>query len=247
MLQLMNLTNKNPHLDQIQKCFVANDKLYIFKEYDVNTRPLTSLLLSDPQPMNETRAMALFFQMFIGVAHIHNHSHAHRNLTVDNLLFSLRNNRLIVSGMELVCHKDLHEDQHMRNADPKFRPPEIKLFHKEVSAGYDPRSGDIWALGVILYMLMTKNVLFQMANVRDPKYRRFVNIHRESLRSFIREADPQFTVSEGVMVLLENMLQIDPTKRWDFQRILRHEPIQELLKQSNARTAAAASAASRKK
>jgi serine/threonine protein kinase len=131
----------------------------------------------------------------------------------------------------------------MRNADPKFIPPEINFLEGKPCFGYDPRSGDIWALGVILYMLIANKVLFQMANVRDTKYRRFRNFHNGSFRSFIQEADPQFTLSKGVMVLLENMLQIDPTKRWNIQQILRHDPIQELLKRSNAHVPVATTAA----
>jgi serine/threonine protein kinase len=91
---------------------------------------------------------------------------------------------------------------------------------------YDARASDIWALGIILYMLLTKRCLFRCANILDERYLAYRNAH--SLESYLQQIDPEFffKVNYQLISLLSQMLSIDPRKRPNYETILDHPCLQ---------------------
>lgn len=91
----------------------------------------------------------IFRQICYGVQYLHNHGFAHRDLKPENVLVDeMLNCKLCDYG--LICEVKKSTLSTTKYGTLPYMSPE--MIHK---ATYDARAADVWALGVILYVILT--------------------------------------------------------------------------------------------
>jgi len=91
--------------------------------------------------------------------------------------------------------------------------PEILYGH-----AYNPFQVDVFAAGVILFVLYSGHPPFNEAHEKDPYYRAFVKDNKK-FWNFHSTQNKKRHYSEEFKQLLNNMLSIDPKKRASFEEI----------------------------
>lgn len=112
-----------------------------------------------------------------------------------------------------------------------YAPPEC--FYATLSQGqYDPRSGDIWACGVMLFTLAFHQVLFTQAHHQRDTQERFKVLYKDPQHGMRRVLQEMLTStvchSEPLLVdLLCAMLRLVPQERLTIEQVLQHPWFQQ--------------------
>lgn len=99
---------------------------------------------------------------------------------------------------------------------PLYKAPEIYM-----GRPYSGEIADLFALGVILYILINHNPPFTEANPTNPYYKRLI----QNPQAFWKSAaahKPEGYFTPDFMDIVEKMLALDLSNRLDFQQILEH-------------------------
>lgn len=102
--------------------------------------------------LNEEQSFAVFSQIVKGVKHMHDHNVAHRDLKLTNILIDEEYTVKIID-FGFAC--EANEKHKMYCGTPSYMAPEI--VEKKI---YMPKPVDIWAMGVILFKLLTGEYAF---------------------------------------------------------------------------------------
>jgi serine/threonine-protein kinase len=130
---------------------------YIVMEYLEGNDVFSELAARGPLPIQE--AIDLVLQACEGLAEAHSLGFVHRDLKPENLFLAVQPDRsLVLKILDFGITKQMHGSPHRRRmtlaacpiGSPQYMPPEQMLGLPDV----DQRA-DIWALGVILYELLT--------------------------------------------------------------------------------------------
>lgn len=85
---------------------------------------------------------------------------------------------------------------------------------------FNPFLVDIWAVGVILFVMLTGIYPYDIAMVKDPKY---VSIKEGNLSHLLSNSYNINYLSENVIDLINKILREDPVERLKLDEILNHE------------------------
>eukprot|EP00043_Microstomoeca_roanoka_P006153 m.60635 g.60635 ORF g.60635 m.60635 type:complete len:651 (+) comp13297_c0_seq4:1084-3036(+) len=101
-----------------------------------------------------------FAQLLSAVDYLHQSDIAHRNIKLEHLLvFPNQTIKLIGFGFSAQVQEASLQDADSIVVDsPHYSPPEYFL---HVYADYDPRSADIWAMGVVLFAMLRATMPFR--------------------------------------------------------------------------------------
>lgn len=102
--------------------------------------------------LNEEQAYAIFVQIVKGVKYMHEHNVAHRDLKLTNILIDDEYTVKIID-FGFACAAD--EKHKMYCGTPSYMSPEV--VEKRL---YNPKPVDVWAMGVILFKLLTGEYAF---------------------------------------------------------------------------------------
>lgn len=112
-----------------------------------------------------------------------------------------------------------------------YAPPEC--FYATLSQGaYDPRSGDVWACGVMLFTLAFHQVLFSQAHHQRDTQERFKVLYKDPQHGMRRLLQELLTStvchSEPLLMdLLCAMLRLVPQERLTIEQVLQHPWFQQ--------------------
>jgi serine/threonine protein kinase len=92
----------------------------------------------------------LFKQIAEGIEYLHSQNIAHRDIKLDNILIEDKTNivKIIDFGFSVMCSSI--QKLKIFCGTPSYMAPEITM-KKE----YDGKTVDMWALGVLLYVMLT--------------------------------------------------------------------------------------------
>lgn len=172
---------------------------------------------------SEGQARYIFRQILNALHFLHSNNVAHRDIACDNILINFQSEctcKLIDFGLSVLVERDPLTGEVAKVpfindiGKDKYRAPEVYRQDSPV----DILKGDIWAAGVILYMLLGKGATpCEEAYMMYSNYRK---IKRGKLRQVLQEAN--LVISENAMDLLERMLKVDPEERISTAEILQH-------------------------
>lgn len=111
---------------------------------------------------SEGKAKMIFSQLVKGVGYLHSKGIVHLDLKLDNILIDLSN---VVKIVDFGFSRSLVEPDQLLElicGTPYYMGPEL-LSKKH----YLGQPADVWALGVILYVLLQKELPFKGNSVRD--------------------------------------------------------------------------------
>ena len=96
---------------------------------------------------------------------------------------------------------------------PNYIAPEVL----QSSEPFDGFAVDVWAAGIILFIMLVGLPPFEWAHDEDP---RFKMITRGNLRAMLRQWNR--TISDDAAELLQNMLRKDPRDRLSLMEVMDH-------------------------
>ena len=209
---------KHPNIIQMYDHFIVDKHyLYIFMEYASGGDLSKHLELFGPFIEDECRVW--FEQILTGVSYLHQQKIAHRDLKLQNILLDGHKKAFISDfGLSQVSSRSdrpgrkggVQWSRSYCGTYPYMSPEIIKSYARPVY--YDPFVADIWALGVILFLLFNKNYPF------NPQSKRFL----ESMLSRSMNWNSYQTPSTGLKQLLNSIFEPDPDLRIRIKHLSQH-------------------------
>jgi len=167
---------------------------------------------------DERTARFYFQQLIEGLEACHNAGITHRDMKPENLLFDSNFNLKIMDfGFSiLLTGRDGTGMLHTKVGTQNYMAPEIHA-HKP----YSGVNVDLFAAGIILFIMYSHNPPFGRADTRDPYYRLLVNNEARFWDMHSRNK-PQNFYSEGFKDLIRRMLALEPENRPSISEIRQH-------------------------
>lgn len=147
----------HPNLIRYQNYFMDEDRLYFAMElYHCN---LLSFISNTNLKSSKTLIKQIFKQICLGVQHLHSEDYSHTNLKLEHVLIKKEDTIrvVLIDFNNMVKCKDgdkITKRELIRN--PNYAAPELLM-----DKPYEPKPADCWALGTILYTLITGRLPFR--------------------------------------------------------------------------------------
>lgn len=146
---LMTLDHEN--ILKLQTAFLINQEIAIITEY-IPGGELGKYLEKQEDPMTELQACAVMHELVKAIVYVHYKKILHRDLKLENILLQDSKNpcsvKIIDFGLASLCSND----EYGMSGTLLYSPPELLSGKSKKSSN----KTDIWSLGIILYILLTK-------------------------------------------------------------------------------------------
>lgn len=155
-----------------------------------------------------------FTQLINAVGFMHSQGVAHRDIKPENLVLdSAGNLKLTDFGLACVFKKKTGPKKKCTKScgSPPYAAPEI------VSESYDPSICDIWSAGVVLFVLLTGKIAWEMPVMEDKDFAYYIKNKGEILIS------PWNKIDLGALSLLRKILVVDVDERITIEKIKQHQ------------------------
>jgi len=210
---------KHANIVRLEEYFFCGEKLYIVEEC-LSGGELYSKVLQ-MQGIPENAAQEIFSQLALAVKYMHRANIVHRDIKPENILFVDQKSlkvKLIDFGFSRSM-KGSFANSFLGTGG--FLAPEIRL---EVHGSESPlytKAVDIWALGCVLYVMISACMPFDDSLYQRPK------------SDFELRFQPQkrwVSVSLELKDLLKRMLHPEPLRRYNASEVVQHAWVQQALK-----------------
>lgn len=185
--------------------------------------------------MDEQKARVWFRQILEGLLHFQLKGVCHRDLSLENIMMDDEGNLVIIDmGMSLRvpytdpsnigCVTDVSEGTERRLILSQGQVGKLMYMAPEVVERDDVFDGfaiDLWAAGVILFVLLVGMAPFKLANESDTRY---AKIAKGELQELL--VGHGITLSADACDLLQNMFWHDPRQRLSLSQVLHHPWVQ---------------------
>ena len=193
-------TFKHKNIIKIYNSYFTNNSLYIVMEYAKGGELLSVI---KENGLNETQCKFYFMQIYSAIQYIHSQNVIHRDLKPENILFLDEEKTklvLIDFGISGISNGNNHDV--IKAGTIKYMPPEMceeNNYSSNVKI-------DMWALGIILYLLFYGKYPFDGKNLDQI-------IERIIKKNLIFPKNKK--ISETLYKLINGLLQKNPEKRID--------------------------------
>jgi NIMA (never in mitosis gene a)-related kinase len=150
-------TFHSPHIVQYHESFFEAHNLYIVMEFCANGDLYRFLKSRGNKLLPETLVWTFFLQILLGMQHVHANKILHRDLKTMNLFLDAAN-RVKIGDLGVARLLGTHSLARTVVGTPYYLSPELCK-----GEPYDDKS-DVWALGCILYELITLRPPFTANN-----------------------------------------------------------------------------------
>ncbi|XP_034284872.2 serine/threonine-protein kinase Chk2 isoform X1 [Pantherophis guttatus] len=173
-----------------------------------------------PARLSERTCKLYFYQMLLAVQYLHKHGIIHRDLKLENVLLSSREENCLVKITDFGQSKIIGETSLMQTlcGTPDYLAPEI--LHFAGTAGYG-RSVDCWSLGVILFMCLSGYPPFSKKSARPSLTEQITSGNYCYIEEVWKD------ISRDAFDLVQKFLVVDPTKRLKIEEALEHPWLQD--------------------
>lgn len=220
---LQFLGNDHPHVQGQIECVQDQHNIYSVMNLCTGGELLDFITLNR---LSERQARSIFKHIVSGVEHIHSKGMTHRDLSLENILLTHDGYcKIIDLGQSLRVPVDTLSGQALEMpplgmcGKLPYRAPEV--FHNKPFHGF---AIDIWALGIILFMLLTSQ---QPVDYPDQLCDRYTYIVSGELQSLLTQWG--LPVSERATDLIQSILREDPAERLTLSLIKAHPWMTESL------------------
>lgn len=196
----------HPNIVRLEEVYESHSEIYLVQELCLGGELFDRL---DEQPdyhYTEAECARLVGQLLCAVRYLHSKGIIHRDLKLENFLFSstAKDSELKMIDFGLSKHFRYGEVQHEAVGTPYTVAPEV------IKGSYDERC-DIWAIGVIAFLLLSGEPPFGGCGGPEPLMTVRSNILAGSF-SF-EPAEIWDLVSQGAKDFITSLLVTDPQKR----------------------------------
>lgn len=155
-----------------------------------------------------------YFKQLIGaISFLHLKGIAHRDIKPENILLDGEGN-LKLADFGLACvFKTKDGERYLRKScgSPPYMAPEI------IGDKYMANLTDIWSCGVLLYVLLTGETLWEEPSKNDPDFVYYTKNYAE-----IHHHHPWLKLSTEVVAFLKAVLKVNPQERLSMDKIRKH-------------------------
>ncbi|XP_064147799.1 maternal embryonic leucine zipper kinase isoform X4 [Loxodonta africana] len=196
---------RHQHVCQLYHVLETANKIFMVLEYCPGGELFDYIISQDRLSEEETRVV--FRQIVSAVAYVHSQGYAHRDLKPENLLFDEYHNlKLIDFGL---CAKPKgNKDYHLQTCCGSLAYAAPELLQGKSYLGSE---ADVWSMGILLYVLMCGFLPFDDDNV--------MALYKKIMKG--KYEVPKWP-SPSSILLLQQMLQVDPKKRISVKNLLSH-------------------------
>ena len=214
----------HPNITKILEMFEDEKYFLIIMEY-INGGNLFSFVKKRKR-LSEKTAKFLFRQIILGIQHIHSKNIVHRDIKLENILIDLNNNIKICDfGISLILNS-LSDKLYDKCGTPMYMAPEILLSNKNKGVSYLGPPVDIWSAGISLYIMLSGNLPFNIAEI-STEIKNGKNINGEYSNNILlqycilnNEPEKIDDISDLAQNLLKRILNKNPKKRLTCEQIL---------------------------
>ena len=201
----------HPNVVRLYETFEARDTIIMVMEL------YTGGELAKRRLSKESDVVNVVGQLLTAILHCHNQGIVHRDIKLENILFTAPESSRIVlidfglSGVDVVRATASKRLVQKRMLDTTcgtsfYIAPEV------LDGKYDYKA-DLWSVGIVVYMLLTGRPPFDGPNEKA--------IFRKIRNGIVDFSAPVWgRISPHAETLVRNLLQGDPTKRWDAEQAL---------------------------
>ncbi|TDH66577.1 hypothetical protein CCR75_008387 [Bremia lactucae] len=202
----------HPHIVEYIDDFIENNILYFVLEYCAGGDLFSAVNRGENHRLDCFEALAVVQQVATGVAYLHSHNIAHRDLSLENVL--LRQGVYKIGDFGLATRAD--QQCCGRTGKAYYMAPEVVASDNK----YDPKAADVWSLGIILFILLTGSPLVPLAAEENVAFRAFRTV---GVRDLLKTWHMKELLEESALGLLEGMLECDPKVRLTIAQVLNHD------------------------
>jgi len=194
---------KHRNIITLYEIYESRKHIYLITEYCPGKDLIEKIIRK--KRFNEEEALLIFFQLLDAFTYMHKMNICHRNVRTEHILFD-KNNRPKIVGFGYSSFYEKNKKIEGAFGSLCYACPEIID-----EQPYNPELADVWSLGVILYVLICGYLPF--SDEDDNKNKILIS---EGKIEFPKE------ISNKLKDLLRHMLDKDPNKRYNFQKIVKH-------------------------
>eukprot|EP00475_Leptophrys_vorax_P044222 TRINITY_DN8775_c0_g1_i1.p1 TRINITY_DN8775_c0_g1~~TRINITY_DN8775_c0_g1_i1.p1 ORF type:complete len:629 (-),score=164.99 TRINITY_DN8775_c0_g1_i1:130-2016(-) len=210
---------RDPNIVQFIASFVSLENYHMITELCTGGEVFDRVV--SHKRFSEHVASKIVRQMLLALKHCHDRNIVHRDLKPSNFVFATRKGDILDQPVKLIdfgLAKEVDPETVYTDkvGTPFYVSPETIDSHHphyNVRNGEILKSGDMWAIGAIVFVLITGKLPFPGRKHKDI----FRNITK------CRFKFPEtLLLSESVKDFIHSLLQIDPTKRFTCEQALSH-------------------------
>lgn len=202
-VQILKRLN-HPNIIKYYENFLDGKNLVIAMEY-AQGGTLHQFLNMQTASLKESTVVSLFIQIVVALHHIHSLNILHRDLKTQNILLDKKYKVIKLSDFGISKILDTKTKAFSVVGTPCYISPELC-----VAKPYNQKS-DIWALGCMLYELMTLKKAFEAQSLPALVMKIVQGQYNKDL---------PFVYNPALTTLLKTMLDLDPEKRPSADEIL---------------------------
>ncbi|KAJ9519027.1 hypothetical protein QJQ45_026294 [Haematococcus lacustris] len=169
-----------------------------------------------------------FFKQFLGaVEFLHKNHVAHRDLKLDNIVLdSSKPPRIKLCDFGFAKNWEGQSNMFTQIGTPVYMSPQV-INSKSSNQGYDAQKADVWACGVLLFVMLLGMFPFEHNEHPDPNSSdAHVEVFLQQIKCSWREnpriADFARKLSDNCRDLLDKIFEMDEAKRIDIVAIRQH-------------------------
>ena len=189
----------HPSIMQLYEIFEDNLNIYIVSEYCKGGELFD--IITEKGSFTEKEACIIMKQLMSGICYSHQNGIVHRDLKPENILMDNNTDDLSIKIIDWGCAKTIQKKERLHQADGTsyYIAPEV------LKGDYDEKC-DIWACGVIFYILLCGYPPFNGESDEE--------IFEAVLKGNLDFPDEEWdSVSDEAKALIRKMLNIDAKKR----------------------------------
>ena len=194
---------KHRNIITLYEIYESRKHIYLITEYCQGKDLIEKII--HKKRFSEEEALLIFFQLLDAFTYMHKMNICHRNVRTEHILFD-KNNRPKIVGFGYSSFYEKNKKIEGAFGSLCYACPEIID-----EQPYNPELADVWSLGVILYVLICGYLPF--SDEDDNKNKILIS---EGKIEFPKE------ISNKLKDLLRHMLDKDPNKRYNFQKVVKH-------------------------
>ncbi|RVE76412.1 hypothetical protein OJAV_G00007290 [Oryzias javanicus] len=200
---MKNLSHQ--HICRLYHVIETSSQIFMVLEYCPGGELFDYIIAKDRLPEEETRVF--FRQIVSALAYVHSQGYAHRDLKPENLLIDEDQNlKLIDFGLCAKPKGGLSYELMTCCGSPAYAAPELIQ-----GKAYIGSEADVWSMGVLLFALLCGYLPFDDDNC--------MVLYRKITRG---KYDNPAWLSSGSILLLNQMMQVDPKRRLTVRQLLNH-------------------------
>jgi len=209
---------EHANIVNFKEIFDRKDGYYVVLEFITGGELFDRII--ELQRYSEKEAAHVMRQALHGLKHMHDKALAHRDLKPENLLLSSKdaNATIKLADFGFSRKTTTGNDCHEMVGTPEYMAPEL-IAQRDRDAGYS-KPVDIWAMGVVLYILLSGIHPFQM----EDEEMMMNNIQAGRWRWL---GSNWAKVSEAAKDLIQHMMEVNPATRFTVDQCLGHKWLRE--------------------